>query len=114
MATITYSGATDGTDFDWELAGLASAPVVSSSAHTIVFNLVGDQPETLTFYGDFTAFDVDGRPTAGTLQRFTVTDGAETTDFSGLSIPIVQWNALVAALDVRALQNVLFGGPDTI
>ena len=66
MANVTFNG-NYGVYFPNLFDYIDDAPVLTHSAGSVVFDLGGG--DRLTLLGNFTAFDSDGRPTAGAIMK---------------------------------------------
>ncbi len=109
---------TDGSDgganeiSDDTLSAFGNGDVLSHGATHATFQLADGL--TGTIYGDFTAFDANGTPTAGTVTGFReVQSGTTVTTWTEFSLSVSQFFSYVANGDAAGFEQALFSGNDT-
>lgn len=108
MATITYTGPANLILAE----GLAKEGTVASSDSTHAILDFGDGT-TMTITGVFTAFDADGRPSAGTITGLFYTNYASSVVVS-TSLPVTLFNDLIANDNIDSLMAQMMASYDMV
>jgi Ca2+-binding RTX toxin-like protein len=107
-------GAQGPVDFiNWNLYGLHHSDITSESpTQFVIADTIDD--EVFTFTGKHFTFDPDG-VTGGVVNRVTV-EAAGHLDYtlSGMKVDVVAMRTLVGENDLAGLDNLLFGGDDSL